>query len=159
MVKYHAEVVQGSEEWAAMRCGILTASEMKLAITPTLKIADNDKTRQHIYELLAQRITKYVEPHYVSDQMLRGQEDEIDARLEYAKKLSINSFRRIPRSAQAAGVGMLRSVGQSGNGFGNEKIPFAAICFDFVCARFPGRCGYAQPPLRMLCHARFLVVG
>ena len=59
-VKIHDDLVQGSEEWHAIRCGLLTASEMKLIITPTLKIASNDKERAHLYELLAQRITKYV---------------------------------------------------------------------------------------------------
>jgi len=84
-ITVHAEVVQGSEEWAALRCGLLTASEMKHIITPTLKVADNDKSRGHLYELLAQRITKYVEPAYVSDDMLRGISDEIDALDVYAK--------------------------------------------------------------------------
>lgn len=85
MITMHAEVEQGSEAWHALRCGLLTASEMKLIITPTLKVADNDKSRSHLYELLAQRITKYVEPSYVSDSMLRGINDEIDARELYAK--------------------------------------------------------------------------
>lgn len=85
MIKYHAEVTQGSEEWAALRCGILTASEMKLIVTQTLKAASNDKERAHMYELLAQRITGYVEPGYISDSMLRGMDDEIEARLQYAK--------------------------------------------------------------------------
>jgi putative phage-type endonuclease len=85
MIRHHAELVQGSDEWLAARCGLLTASEMKLIITPTLKTAENDKTRAHVWELLAQRITGHVEPHYISDDMLRGQEDEIEARLVYAK--------------------------------------------------------------------------
>jgi hypothetical protein len=85
MIKYHTDVFQGSNEWLELRRGILTASEMKLIITPTLKIADNDKTRAHLYELAAQRISGYVEPHYVSDDMLRGQEDEIYAREAYAQ--------------------------------------------------------------------------
>lgn len=80
---YHPDIIQGSEEWRAVRCGVLTASEMELIITPTLKIASNDKERAHLYELLAQRITKYVEPAYISDEMLRGQEDEIMARALY----------------------------------------------------------------------------
>ncbi len=75
----HEEMVQGSEEWAAARCGLLTASEMKHVITATLKVANNDKSRGHFYELLAQRITRYVEPSYVSDAMLRGLNDEIEA--------------------------------------------------------------------------------
>jgi predicted phage-related endonuclease len=85
MITYHAEVVQGSDEWASMRCGLLTASEMHLIVTPTLKIADNDKTRAHLFELLAQRITQHVEPQYVSDAMLRGMDDEITAVEMYGK--------------------------------------------------------------------------
>lgn len=84
-IKYHTDLIQGSDEWLQARCGLLTASEMKLILTPTLKIASNDKERSHLYELMAQRHTGYVEPHYVSDDMLRGQEDEIDARALYAK--------------------------------------------------------------------------
>ena len=87
-IRYHENLDQGSEEWLAARCGLLTASEMKLILTPTLKLADNDKTRTHVYELLAQRITRYVEPTYISDDMLRGMSDEIDARLMYEKMLA-----------------------------------------------------------------------
>jgi len=86
MVKYHADVVQGDTEWHQMRCGVLTASETKLIVTPTLKAASNDKERAHMWELLGQRITGYVEPRYISDDMLRGQEDEIEASMLYAKK-------------------------------------------------------------------------
>ena len=84
-VVYHPELIQGSEEWLAARCGLLTASEMKLIVTPTGKAASNDKERSHLYELLAQRITGYVEPRYVSDDMLRGMDDEKEARDVYAK--------------------------------------------------------------------------
>lgn len=85
MITYHRDLIQGSDEWLQARCGLLTASEMKLILTPKLKIAANDKASAHLYELLAQRITGYVEPHYISDDMLRGQVDEIEARLLYAK--------------------------------------------------------------------------
>lgn len=85
MITYHDHLEQGSQEWHAARCGLLTASEMKLIITPTLKIANNDKERAHLYELLAQRVTKYVEPSYVSDSMLRGMDDEIEAIAQYRK--------------------------------------------------------------------------
>lgn len=84
-ITIYRELIQGSEDWAAARCGLPTASEMHLLVTPTLKIASNDKERAHLYELLAQRITGYVEPQYVSDAMLRGQDDEIDALTLYAK--------------------------------------------------------------------------
>jgi hypothetical protein len=85
-ITVHADVEQGSDEWFAMRCGLLTASEMKLIITPAkLQYASNDKERAHLYELAAQRINKYVEPHYVSDDMLRGKTDEIEASQLYNK--------------------------------------------------------------------------
>lgn len=83
MIRQHDSVIQGSDEWLAMRCGILTASEMKHILTPKLKVADNEKTRTHAYELAFQRLTGHVEPQYVSDAMLRGQEDEIYAREAY----------------------------------------------------------------------------
>lgn len=84
-IRYHTDLIQGSDEWLAARCGMLTASEMHLILTPTLKAARNDKERSHLYELLAQRITRYVEPRYVSDDMLRGQEDEIAALALYSE--------------------------------------------------------------------------
>lgn len=82
-ITYYRELIQGSEEWRAARCGLLTASEMKLIVKPTLKAASNDKERSHVYELAAQRLTRYVEPSYISDDMLRGIEDEILARELY----------------------------------------------------------------------------
>jgi hypothetical protein len=81
-IKEH-DITQGSDEWFAARCGLLTASEMKLILTPTLKIAANEKERAHLYELLAQRITQYVEPSYIGDDMLRGYDDEDAARTLY----------------------------------------------------------------------------
>lgn len=87
-VTIHANLEQGSDAWLEARRGILTASEMKLILTPTLKIANNDKTRAHVWELLAQRISGFVEPMYVSDDMLRGQEDEFYARQKYAEHIA-----------------------------------------------------------------------
>jgi predicted phage-related endonuclease len=86
MIEYHYDVEQGSDEWHDLRCGILTASEVKLILTPTLKVANNDKTRQHVYEIAAQRVTKYTEPQYISDDMLRGMSDEILAVDLYSSK-------------------------------------------------------------------------
>lgn len=87
-VTYHDQFDQGSEQWMQARCGLLTASEMKLIITPTLKIASNDKERAHLYELMAQRITRYVEPHFESHDMERGKFDEEHARAKYAEHIA-----------------------------------------------------------------------
>lgn len=87
-MKRELDITQGSDEWFEARCGLLTASEMKLILTPTLKIAANEKERAHLYELLAQRTTKYVEPSYIGEDMLRGYDDEDTARQLYAKRFA-----------------------------------------------------------------------
>jgi hypothetical protein len=87
-ITYHPDVIQGSEEWLAARLGLITASETKLILTPTLKVANNEKVRTHLYELAAQRISQYVEPTYVGDEMLRGVEEEFYARQLYAERIA-----------------------------------------------------------------------
>lgn len=85
-ITIYRELVQGSDEWRDARCGLLTASEVKLIITPAkMRYASNDKERAHLFELAAQRVTRFVEPSYVSDDMLRGLEDEPVARQVYAE--------------------------------------------------------------------------
>jgi len=85
-ITHYPDLLQVSEEWIAARCGMLTASEVRHIITPKMLPAKNEKMRAHACELLSQRITKYVDPRYVSDDMLRGQDDEIDARELYSKR-------------------------------------------------------------------------
>lgn len=85
---YHDALIQGSEEWLSLRMGKLTASEMGRIMTPTGKVANNEKSRSHVWEIAAQRISQYVEPHYVSDDMLRGVEEEFYARQTYAERIA-----------------------------------------------------------------------
>lgn len=82
-ITYHRDIEQGSDAWLQVRRGILTASEVSLILTPTLKVASNEKTRAHVYEIAAQRITGRVEPTYLSDAMMRGHEEEQRAREIY----------------------------------------------------------------------------
>ena len=85
-ITYHENVEQGSDEWLALRCGLLTASEIKLILTPTLKSAANDKSRAHVMEITSQRISNYVEPSYISDDMMRGIDAEVYAREHYERE-------------------------------------------------------------------------
>ena len=87
-VKYYPDMVQGSDEWLAIRCGLLTASEMKLVMTTNWKPSDNETTRAHVYKIVHQRATRYVPPHYISPDMLRGKYDEPEARILYEKHRS-----------------------------------------------------------------------
>lgn len=87
MIKYHYDIAQRTDEWYAARCGLLTSSEMERIITAKrLEFARNDSSRGHLYELAAQRISGFVEPHYRSDDMLRGDADELDAKILYNEK-------------------------------------------------------------------------
>lgn len=82
MIRYH-DFEQGSEDWIECRRGLMTASEMKLLVSPSLKYLESDKERAHVLELAAQRISKFVELHYITDDMLRGNDDEIRAKAKY----------------------------------------------------------------------------
>lgn len=83
--RYYDELVQGSYEWLKIRLGIMTASEMKLFFTAKLARAANEKARAHVYELLGQRVSGFIEEGFIGDHMLRGHEDEIRAGMLYEK--------------------------------------------------------------------------
>ena len=85
MITYYHSIIQGTQEWHDLRRGVLTSTAIKTLITPTGKLADNDKTRAHVYEIAAQRITGRTEESYQSYDMMRGHAEEILARGLYAK--------------------------------------------------------------------------
>jgi hypothetical protein len=71
------DLLQGSDEWLEQRRGMVTASVIGQLITPsTVKPANNDKSRALVTQLVAERITGWIDPVFVTDAMLRGQEDE-----------------------------------------------------------------------------------
>lgn len=88
-VQIHNEFDQKSLEWIQFRCGKITASNVDKILTPTLKLASNDKERQFLFELLGQRITNRVPPQFISDAMLRGESEEIFAREMYTEKYGV----------------------------------------------------------------------
>jgi hypothetical protein len=73
----HPDLLQGSDEWLEQRRGMVTASVVgKLITGKTIKPAANDESRGLTAQLVAERITGWTDPNYVSDDMLRGIEDE-----------------------------------------------------------------------------------
>lgn len=80
------EVEQGSQQWLDLRCGLLTASTIgQLISAKTIKPANNDTSRALTTHLVAERITGYVEPTFVSADMERGNQDEPVARDLYSE--------------------------------------------------------------------------
>jgi hypothetical protein len=82
---YHLDIEQGTPEWHAIRRAVLTSTAIKTLITPTGKLADNDKVRAHVYEIAAQRINGRTDETFQSFDMVRGQLEEIRARDLYEK--------------------------------------------------------------------------
>ena len=84
-LKFYRELIQGTDEWHAARCGMVTASVVGKLLTPTLKVANNDTTRGVTLTLAGERITGNIDPSYLSADMWRGVEDEPIARDLYAE--------------------------------------------------------------------------
>lgn len=84
------ELEQGTDEWHDQRRGIVTASVVgKLVTSKTLKPASNDESRGLTRLLTAERITGWTDPTFVSDDMMRGIEDEPRARDKYAEHYNV----------------------------------------------------------------------
>jgi len=80
------DLIQGTDEWLEQRRGMVTASAVgKLVTAKTVRPANNDDSRGLTALLVAERITGHVDPVYVSDDMLRGHEDEPRARDKYSE--------------------------------------------------------------------------
>lgn len=84
-VTYHRDLTQGSIEWFAARCGVLTASEIPLLITAKkMEYSAGEKEKNHLFNIAAQRVTKYVEPTFQSNIMMNAHTAESDARITYS---------------------------------------------------------------------------
>lgn len=85
----HRNLIQGTDEWLAERRGIVTASVVGRLLTATGKVADNVQSRGLAALLVAERITGYTDPTYVSDDMLSGHENEPRAAERYAEHYGV----------------------------------------------------------------------
>lgn len=82
-VEIFADLEQGTDEWLEVRRGILTASTVRNALTPTGRPAKNDRQRALWWRLLAERVTGRIEEVPQTAAMLRGHLDEPIAREAY----------------------------------------------------------------------------
>lgn len=88
-IKYHYEISQHTEQWDAIRCGVITASVMKNLLKKkkdkktgevSYSVPDNETTKAYLFELAAQRINGYAGgDNFQSYAMERGLKDEVDA--------------------------------------------------------------------------------
>lgn len=78
-----SDIVQGSLEWHAIRCGKVTASRVADLVAKT-KTGWGASRSNYMAELIAQRLTGVVEPGFTNAAMQWGTEKEPDARAAYA---------------------------------------------------------------------------
>jgi YqaJ-like viral recombinase domain. len=83
--QYYFEIEQGTDEWHALRRGVITASAISKLLTATFKPASNDTSRALLYQLLAERITGESDSGFYNDDMARGHLLEGYARDLYAE--------------------------------------------------------------------------
>lgn len=89
-LREYPELVQGSDEWLEARRGMVTASVVGQLLTgATLKPANNMESRALTALLVAERVTGWVDPTYVGDDMLRGWTDEPHAIEAYAEHRAV----------------------------------------------------------------------
>ena len=83
------DLIQGTDEWHDQRRGIVTASVVGRLLTSTRKVASNDTSRALLAQLVAERITGWTDPAFVSDDMLRGHDDEPRALQAYVDRTGV----------------------------------------------------------------------
>lgn len=81
----HRDIAQRSDEWYALRLGMVTTSVVGALLTPTGRVADNDTARKVAYALAGERISGYAEPSRLSADMWRGIDEEPLARDAYTE--------------------------------------------------------------------------
>jgi hypothetical protein len=89
------DLVQGSDQWLDQRRGMVTASVVGQLLTATGRVANNDTSRGLTALLVAERLTGWTDPVYVSDAMLRGTEDEpraVEVYSEHYTKVTTTGF-------------------------------------------------------------------
>jgi hypothetical protein len=106
---------QGSDEWLAARCGLITASTVGKLLTSTLKVADNDTSRGLTETLVAERITGHVEYVHPSFDMQRGTMDE-----PYARDLYREQYAPVEEIGFATNVFSGHTLGASPDGLVHE---------------------------------------
>ena len=82
---YYHHIEQGSDDWHALRRGMITASAISRLITGTGKPANNETSRTQLLQLLGERITNESDASFYGDHMARGHMLEPLARDIYAK--------------------------------------------------------------------------
>lgn len=110
------DIIQGSPEWLAIRCGKVTASRVADVVAKT-KSGWGASRANYMAELIAERLTGVATPSYTNAAMQWGTEKEPDARAAYEfrfdQTVALVEFAQHPRIA-ASGASPDGLVGDDG---------------------------------------------
>lgn len=146
-LKVYEDLEQGTDEWLQARAGIVTASTVgQLITTKTVKPASNETSRALTAHLVAERITGYVEPTYVSADMERGNLSEPYARdlygMHYAPVTEVG-FMKLERKGFRLGYspdGLVNDDGLIEIKSPRQKTHLATILADEVPPHYMAQC-------------------
>lgn len=87
-MKTHKDIIQGSDEWLAMKAGKISSSKVSAILTGKKGLLKGAET--YAIELIAERIIEEPEIGYTSSDMERGIELELYARDIYAENRKVD---------------------------------------------------------------------
>lgn len=87
-ITIYDNIEQGSNEWHAVRRGVITASKIKAMLTAGGKIADNQTSRRAVLELACERLSGFTEETPTTFSMQRGHDDEDEAIAIYSENVA-----------------------------------------------------------------------
>jgi hypothetical protein len=83
-IAIHDNILQGTPEWLALKCGKLSASNVKSIITPTkLEPANNDTVKNYAAQIAVERISGKCVDGIKTSAMQKGNDLEPEARVFY----------------------------------------------------------------------------
>ena len=108
------DCIQGTPEWAALRCGIPTASQFHRIITPGRKASKSQDA--YLYELIAEKLTGEPTVGFTSHWMDRGSELEAEAvnYYEFQRECETVKVGFVTNAAGTIGASPDRFVGDTG---------------------------------------------
>lgn len=84
---FYQNMIQGSAEWHAARCGMITASRIGKLVKKNGEFSDLEGANSLINELALQRLTGCWDDTPTTFAMVRGRDDEAVARTLYSEKI------------------------------------------------------------------------
>jgi putative phage-type endonuclease len=133
LLKIHDDIIQGSDEWYAIRLGKVTASNFDAATSKGKGTAPSKTRKDYMIRLVAERLTGLPQDSYKNAAMEWGSETEQDAR-EYYEALNGVSVRQVGFIARDDDIGCSPDGLVGDDGMIEIKCPFSTTHIKYILA-------------------------